>query len=100
MDETAIEIGESEEGLDILHFLGLWPFSDGLYLHHQVHCESLWRKQETQVLNSFSMEKAFPCMSKRSVGMQAPEFLDMLYVHLQVVRIEKDVVEVDDHELI
>src|SRR5438128_11032972 len=58
VNEAMIEVGEAQEGLDILYPSGLRPVADGLYFvlgHHQSRgCETV-----PKVLHGFRMELTF-----------------------------------------
>ena len=55
MDESTVEVRESEEGLDVLNFLWFQPIGDGLNFLCR-HGESVRRETETEVLGGGGME--------------------------------------------
>ena len=56
--ESMVEVHESEEGLNVLHFLRFWPIRDGLNFLHG-HGESIRRETETEVLDGGGMKLTF-----------------------------------------
>ena len=58
MDESMVEVHESEEGLDVLNFSQFWPIGDGLNFLRR-HGESIGRETETEVLGGGGMELTF-----------------------------------------
>ena len=55
MDESTVEVRESEEGLDVLNLLQFQPIGDGLNFLHG-HRESIGRETESKVLSGGGME--------------------------------------------
>ena len=86
MDEAAIEVCKTEEGLDVLDFVGFGPILDSFDLLHR-HRESRRRKDVAQILCSVSMELALQGIGKESMLMQSLEdFLDMFLMEGLVLR--------------
>ncbi|KIM67511.1 hypothetical protein SCLCIDRAFT_107914, partial [Scleroderma citrinum Foug A] len=72
MDESMVEVRESKEGLDVLHFPWFWPIGDGLDFLCR-HGESIGRKTETKVLSGGGMELTFLWLGKEIVLSEASE---------------------------
>ena len=76
----------------ILDFTGFRPFPDN-FNFSGVHSKAFWGEQESEVLNFFSMEEAFPGVREKSVSAETSENLpDMFNMHFRVVGVDKDVV--------
>jgi hypothetical protein len=58
MDKTPVEIGESQEGLDILYLTGSRPLLDG-FNFVLGHCKSIGKKNVPKILSHISVELAF-----------------------------------------
>ena len=96
MDETAVEVCESEEGLDVLYFLWFQPIRDGLNFLHG-HGESIGRETETEVLGGGGMELTFLWLGEEIVLSETSEaFVDMSLMGLEVLRVYQDVIQIDD----
>jgi hypothetical protein len=96
VDEPAVEVGKAKEGLNVFDFPWFWPIEDGLHFVFS-HLESVRGKDVSEVFHTVPVEFAFP-----SVGIQAmlPEsvedFFDVLFVLGHIVRVDQDVIEVDN----
>ena len=94
-NEASIEVGESEEGLDILDFPGLRPVEDGLDLRLR-HSESVSGEDVAEVLHGVRVEFALVRAGVELVLPESPEdFLDVLPMILEIIRVDKDVVQID-----
>src|SRR5437899_8149135 len=92
-----VEVGKSEEGLDVFDFLRLRPVMDCLDLF-QSHGEPLRREAEAEVFDGGGMELTLFRFSIELVFAEASEdFLAMFFVRLLVLRVDKDVVKVYDN---
>src|SRR5437899_2118455 len=92
-----VEVGKSEEGLDVFDFLRLRPVMDCLDLF-QSHGEPLRREAEAEVFDGGGMELTLFRFSIELVFAEASEdFLDMSLVQLLVLGIDEDVVKVYDN---
>ena len=58
MDESSVEVGKSQERLDVLDLSGFRPIEDGLDLGG-VHGQSIGSEAETEVLNRACRPLAF-----------------------------------------
>ncbi|KIM67427.1 hypothetical protein SCLCIDRAFT_107934, partial [Scleroderma citrinum Foug A] len=94
MDEMAVEVCESEEGLDVLYFPQFWPIGDGLNFLCR-HGESIGRETETEVLSGGGMELTFLWLGEEIVLSETSEdFADMFLMGLEVLReIHKDTID-------
>src|SRR5467141_304559 len=96
INEMTVKVGETEEGLNVLDFPGFGPILDNLDLVWG-HGEAFWRQHVSKVFAGSDMELAFVCMGKKSVSAELSEyFLDMSFVLRNVVRVDEDVIQVDD----
>src|SRR3984893_13253748 len=98
MDKTAIEIGESEEGLYNFDLPWSGPFPYGFNLSH-VHRKYSWRQYKSEVFHSFSMKSTLCWVQEETILLEPLEYLsDMFNMLFQVLGVDEDVVKVDDHE--
>src|SRR6266850_1890840 len=89
--EMMIKVGETEEGLDILDFLGFGPILDNLDLVWG-HGEAFGRQHVSEVFAGSDMELAFVCMGKKSVSAASSEYFPNMSFELgNVVGIDEDV---------
>src|SRR5467141_3038742 len=96
VNETMVEIGETKEGLKILDFPRFGPILDNLDLIWG-HSEAFGRQHVSEVFAGSDMELTFVCTGKKSVSTESLEyFLNMSFVLGNVVRIDQDVVQIDD----
>ena len=97
MDESTVEVRESEEGLDVLNFPHFRPVGDGLNFLHR-HGESVRRETETEVLSGGGMELTFLWLGKEIVLSEALEdFVDVFLMGLEVLGVYQDVIQIDDN---
>src|SRR5712664_3202911 len=96
VNETTVKVGETEEGLNVLDFLGFRPILD--YLDFVLgHGEAFGRQHISEVFAGSDMELAFVCMGKKSVSAESAKyFSDVSLVFGNVVRVDEDVVQIDD----
>src|SRR5882672_10185124 len=95
-NEMIVEVGETKEGLNILDFLGFRPILDNLDLV-QGHGEAFWRQHVSEVFTGSEVELAFVCMGKKSISVESSEYFpNMSFVLGNVVRIDEDVIQIDD----
>src|SRR5882672_723591 len=91
-----VEVGKTEEGLNILDFPRFGPILDDLDLV-QGHGEAFRRQHVSEVFAGSDMELAFVCTGKKSISAELSEyFLNMSFVLGNVVGIDEDVIQVDD----
>ena len=85
INESTIEIGEAQKGLDILYPLGLRPVADGLDFVLG-HCQSRWCETIPEVLHRFQVELTFFGFGIQAVLSQmAKHFLNVFLVILLIV---------------
>src|SRR5467141_4468358 len=95
-NETTVEVGETEEGLNILDFLRFGPILDNLDLVRG-HGEAFGRQHVSEVFAGSDVELTFVCTGKKSVSAESSKyFSDVSLVFGNVVRINEDVVQIDD----
>src|SRR5882724_824110 len=99
-NETTIEVGESEERLDVFDFPGFQPILDDLDFVRG-HGEAFGRQHVSEIFAGSDMELAFVCTSKQSISAEpAKYFLNMNFVFRNVVGIDEDVVQIyDDNDI-
>src|SRR5882724_7355062 len=99
-NETMIEVGESEERLDVFDFLGFWPILDNLDLVRG-HGEAFRRQHLSEVFAGSDVELAFVCMSKQSISAEPTKyFLNVSFVFRKVVGIDENVIQIyDDNDV-
>src|SRR5882672_1819456 len=96
VSETTIEVGETEEGLNVLDFLRFRPILDNLDLVWG-HGEAFRRQHVSEVFTGSDVEITFVCTGKKSVSTELLEYFpNMSFVLRNVVRIDEDVIQVDD----
>src|SRR5882672_3766055 len=96
INEMTIEVGKTEEGLNVLDFSGFRPILD--YLDFVLgHGEAFGRQNISKVFAGSDVELAFVCMGKKSVSVESAKyFSDVGLVFSNVVRVDEDVVQIDD----
>ena len=72
MNEAAVEVRKTEEGLNVLNLMRLGPILDSLNLLHR-HRESGGREDVAQILHSVGMELALQGVGEESVLSQSLE---------------------------
>ncbi|KIM55585.1 hypothetical protein SCLCIDRAFT_134350 [Scleroderma citrinum Foug A] len=94
VDESTVEVHESEEGLDVLHLPWFWPIRDGLNFLCR-HGKSVRGKTETQVLSGSGMEFTFLWLGKEIVFLEASkDFVDVFLMGLEVLgEIHEDAID-------
>src|SRR5882724_7679744 len=96
INEMKVEIGKTEEGLDILDFPGFQPVLDDLDFVWG-HGEAFWGQHVSEVFAGSGMELAFVCKGKKSISMESAEyFLNVGFVLRNVVGINEDVIQIYD----
>ena len=82
VDESTVEVHESEEGLNVLNFLQFRPIRNGLNFLRG-HGESVRRETETEVLGGGGMELTFLWLGEEIVLSEASEdFADVFLMGL------------------
>src|SRR5882724_8865441 len=99
-NETMIEVGESEERLDVFDFLGFWPILDNLDFVRG-HGEAFGSQHVSKVFAGSDMELAFVCMSKQSISAEPVKYFpDMSFVFGNIVGIDENVIQIyDDNDI-
>src|SRR5882724_107885 len=95
-NEMTIEVGESEERLDVFDFPGFWPILDNLDFVRG-HGEAFGRLHVSEVFAGSDMELAFVCVGKQSISVEpAKYFFNVNFVFVNVVRIDENVVQINE----
>jgi hypothetical protein len=96
LNKSAIEVGKSQEWLDIFDFARFRPISYSFDLG-RIHSDSSGSYQESQVFHGSPMELAFLSFGVKLMTSKASQdFADLLLMRFQVIGVNQDVVEVDD----
>src|SRR5882724_3898829 len=99
-NETAIEVGESKERLNVFDFLGFRPILDDLDLVRG-HGEAFRGQHVSKVFAGSDVELTFVCTSKQSISAEPAEyFLNVNFVFGNVVGIDENVIQIyDDNDV-
>src|SRR5467141_358010 len=73
INEMMVEVGKTEEGLNVLDFLGFGPILDNLDLVRG-HGEAFGRQHISEVFAGSDIELAFVCMGKKSISVELSEY--------------------------
>jgi hypothetical protein len=96
VNETAVKVSESEEGLNIFDFTRLGPVQDGLDFILG-HGEAFRRKDVAEEFDGVGVELAFVSSGEQLVFSESPEyFSDMLTMLRWAIGVDEDVVQVDE----
>src|SRR5882672_10735518 len=91
-----IEVGKTEEGLNVLDLPGFRPILDNLDLVWG-HGEAFGRQHVSKVFTGSDMELAFFCTGKKSISAESSKYFpNMSFVFGNVVGIDEDVIQIDD----
>ena len=97
VDELAIKVLESEEGLNVLNFLQFQPIGNGLNFLCR-HGESVRRETETKVFGGGGMEFTLLWLGEEIVLSEVSEdFMDVFLMGLEVLAVYQDVIQIDDN---
>src|SRR5882724_8385520 len=99
-NEMTIEVGESEERLDVFDFPGFRTILDDLDFVRG-HDEAFGRQHVSEVFAGSDVELAFVCTSKQSISAEPTKyFLNVSFVFGNVVRIDENVIQIyDDNDV-
>src|SRR5882724_3301635 len=99
-NEMTIEVGESEERLDVFDFPGFQPILDDLDLVRD-HGEAFGRQHVSEVFTGSDVELTFVCTSKQSISAEPTKyFLNVSFVFGNVVGIDENFVQIyDDNDI-
>ena len=91
-----IEVGETEEGLNVLDFAWFQPILDDLDFVWG-HCQAVRREHISEVFTGSDVEFAFICRGEKAVSVESAEYFpDVLFVLGKVVGIDQYVVQIDN----
>src|SRR5882672_10869394 len=83
VNETMVEVGETEEGLNVLDFPRFGPILDNMDLVRG-HGEAFGRQHVSKVFTGSDVELARVCMGKKSISTESSEyFLNMSFFPMQ-----------------
>ena len=92
MDETLIEVGETEEGLHVLSLARLRPILNSFDLLRG-HLQSRWREDIAEALSGISVEFALLSVHEEAIIMQpVQDFLHMFLMGCFVLGVDEDIV--------
>ena len=95
-DEAAVEVSETQEGLNVLDFLWFRPILDCLDFSGR-HLQTICGEDKTEVLDRVDREKTFIRADIKSVLSEASEyFSNVFFVFFGIVRVNEYVVKIDD----
>ena len=96
-DEAAVEVSETQEGLNVLDFLWFRPILDSLDFSGR-HLQTICGEDKAEVLDRVDREKTFIRADIKSVLSEASEyFSNVFFVFFGIVRVNEDVVKIDDN---
>src|SRR5882672_11845000 len=73
VNETMVEVGETEEGLKVLDFPRFRPILDNLDLVWG-HGEAFRRQHVSKIFTGSDVELAFVCTGKKSISVESSEY--------------------------
>src|SRR5882724_542577 len=95
-NESSVKIGETKERLNIFDFSGFRPILNYLDFVKR-HGEAFGRQHISEVFAGSDVKFAFVCMGKKSISAESAKyFSDVSLVFGNVVRVDEDVVQIDD----
>ena len=99
-NETTVEVHKAEEGLNVLDFARGRPVENDLDLVFR-HRELIRRQNVAKIFHGVSVELALQSLGVKTVETKASkDLLDMLPMLLQRIRVDQDIIEVDDNAVI
>ena len=91
-----IEVGETEEGLNVLDFTWFWPILDNLDFIGG-HRQAIGREHVSEVFTGSDVKLSFICTGKESVSMESVEYFpDVSFMLRKVIGIDQYVVQIDN----
>src|SRR6516165_8189134 len=100
LDEAAVEVGEAEENLEVVHRGRLWPIENGRDFLG-IHLDAGGRDDVAEILDLVLMERALLWFGEEAVGAEA--FQHEAYVALVFLAgpaEDEDVIEIDDSKVV
>ena len=83
-----IEVGETEEGLNVLDFAWFWPILDSLDFVGG-HSQAVGREHIPEVFTGSDVKFAFICMGEKAVSAESVEYFpDMSFMLGKVIGID------------
>ena len=95
MNELPIEVGKAKEGLNVFDLLRFQPLQDN-FDFLVGHCQAEVREDISEELNIISVPFAFIHFGVETMFPKVSEqFTDVFLVLLEIVGIDKDIIEID-----
>ncbi len=98
LDKSAIEVGESEDGLHLFYISWSWPVQNRTDFD-RIHLQSVLSDDKTKELHLWRVEDAL-CMFRIQLRGAEPiqDLPNMLSMVIICPRVHKDIVEIDDYK--
>ena len=91
-----IEVGKTEEGLNVLDFMWFRPILHNLDFIGD-HSQAVWREHVSKVFAGSDVEFAFICTGEKAVSAESVEyFLDVSIMLRKVIGIDQYVIQIDN----
>ena len=99
-NEMVVKIGKACEPLNLFDIGRGWPPANGVSLGSNHH-NTCWRHHKFQELDRVSVKKRFLRLDVKMILSEAhKDVLDMDLVYVLRFRVDKDVIQIDQHEVI
>ena len=93
-DELVIEISKTQEELNILDFLGLWPVLNNLHFIIG-HSKARKRNNVSQILYWLRVKFAFLCFGIKTSLMEMLEYFNMLVMFKHIIWVDEYIIQID-----
>ena len=95
MNELPIEVGEAKEGLNVFNLLRFWPLLDNFDFLIS-HCQAEVCQDISEEFNRISVPFTFIGFGVEAMFPEVLEqFVDVVLVLFEIVRIDQDIIEID-----
>src|SRR5882724_5690292 len=95
-NESSVKVGKTEERLNIFDLSGFRPILDYLDFVRR-HGEAFGRQHISEVFAGSDMEFTFVCTGKKSISAESAKYFSNVSLMFgNVVRVDEDVVQIDD----
>src|SRR5882724_338155 len=95
-NESSVEVGKTKERLNIFDLSGFRPILDYLDFVRR-HGEAFGRQHISEVFTGSDVKFAFVCTGKKSVSTESAKYFSNVSLMFgDVVRVDKDVIQIDD----
>src|SRR5882724_9599605 len=95
-NESSVEVGKTKERLNIFDLSGFGPILD--YLDFvRCHGEAFGRQHISEVFAGSDVKFTFVCMGKKSISVESAKYFSNVSLMFgNVVRVDEDVIQIDD----